>query len=510
MTTDYLSAVRLDDQLLSACELHKGALAVVDDNYTLSFQELSERSAQVAESIVRAGHRPGLPVVVAVDNRWTDIVAQLAVWRTDGVVVPVHRTTPARVLRHIAERAGARLVVSPGQALPQEWPLGSGEPLEWVHGLRTKSEPPAELDSRQALVAFTSGSTGRAKGVVLSHSALGSKLEAISNVIPFSTGSNTLQVLHLNFTFGQWTTLLTLVRGGTVHLVQRFVARDVLRRLMDQSVDRIAVVPTMLRLILADLDDAPLDLNREALAECPSPGLWIAGGEPLAAGLGRRVLETFPRARLADVFGLSETSTSDIILTPDAYQAGAGTIGRPSPGVQVRIVAENGVDQSAGGVGELWIKTPFLMTGYLADPESTAAAKSGDWFRTGDLARVTETGNIELVGRSKFLILRGGHKLSPLSIEGIISEHPACRGACVFGTPDAVLGERIAVLFKPAAGVRVTPDEIRAWAKTRLQPYEVPDEINLVDELPLGGTGKMDRLSAREFHKVVTSELGTQ
>jgi acyl-CoA synthetase (AMP-forming)/AMP-acid ligase II len=222
------------------------------------------------------------------------------------------------------------------------------------------------------------------------------------------------------------------------------------------------------------------------------------------------VLDTFPRTSLADVFGLSETSTSDIILTPDAYQAGAGTIGRPSPGVQVRIVAEDGIDQALGDVGELWIKTPFLMTGYLDDPESTAAAKSGDWFRTGDLARVTEIGNIELIGRSKFLIVRGGHKISPLSIEGIISEHPACRGACAFGMPDAMLGERIVVLFISAADLRVTPDEIRTWAKARMQPYEIPDEITLVDELPLGATGKMDRLGARNLHKAVASGSGSQ
>lgn len=503
MTDMHLSAVRLDHELLSACDTYRDHLALIDGNHKLSFNDLGLMSADVAASIIEMGHPPGIPIVVAVDNRWSDIVAQFAVWRAGGVVVPVHRGTPARLLERILERTRARMILSPASAVPEGWLRRAPAHASWVHGLDHAAAPPAELNADQALVTFTSGSTGQAKGVVLSHTAFGSKLRAIAKILPFAHGSCTLQVLHLNFTFGQWTTLLTLISGGTVDLVSKFVPHNVLSRLMNQQADRMAVVPTMLRLILRAIDDPRCGLNPEVVAECPSPGLWIAGGEPLAAGLGRRVLSAFPRTRLADVFGLSETSTSDIILTPDAYEAGAGTLGRPSPGVKVRIVADGGIDQPDGGVGELWIRTPFLMTGYLDDPESTALAKSGDWFRTGDLARFTESGNIELVGRSKFLILRGGHKVSPLAIEAIISEHPHCHSACAFGTPDAVLGERIVVLFILTADAKTTPDEIRAWAKDRMNSYEVPDQITFIDELPLGQTGKMDRLRARELHEVV-------
>lgn len=501
---------RLDEQILRACELHDKGVALIDDGLTLTFREIADLSKLISQSLIECDGRPGFPIVVPVDNRCSDIVAQVAVWRAGGVVVPVHRDTPARVLEQILIRTGAQCLLTPVDALPEDWRASTDEDAPWVHRWdQVPPAPPAELDSDQALVAFTSGSTGRPKGVVLSHRAFAAKLQAISEVLPFEPGTRTLQVLQLNFTFGQWTTLLTVLSGGTVELVPRFDAGDVLGRLLSQHVDRMAVVPTMMRRLLAAIDDPPAGMDPAAVGECASPGLWIAGGEPLAAGLGRRVLATFPRTQMADVFGLSETSTSDLILAPGAYAEAAGTIGWPSPGVRVRIVDEQGTDQPDGGVGELWIRTPFLMTGYLDDPAATTAAMAGDWFRTGDLARITDAGSVELVGRSKFLILRGGHKISPLAIESALSEHPDCRGVCAFAIPDTMLGERIGVLFRPATGATATPAEIRVWAKTRLPRLEVPDAITLTDEIPLGRTGKMDRAGAYALHLAAVGHAGT-
>ncbi|MGL5865277.1 MAG: class I adenylate-forming enzyme family protein [Dermatophilaceae bacterium] len=499
-------SLRLDEQLLAACTEYGDSAAVIDEHRTVTFRDLAAMSGEISQSLRECGRHSGLPIVVPVDNRWSDVVAQLAVWRVGGVVVPVHRDTPARVLSETLQRTGARHLLSPVAAVPHDWLADTVENAPWIHCVdQVTAPPPAELDAHQALVAFTSGSTGQPKGVVLSHSAFAAKLRAICEVLPFGPGTRTLQVLQPNFTFGQWTTLVTLLSGATVDLVPRFDAADVLSRLLNQRVDRIAVVPTMLRLLLAAVDDPPPGLDPAAVVGCSSPGLWIAGGEPLAAGLGRRVLATFPRTQLADVFGLSETSTSDLILTPDAYEAGAGTIGRPSPGVQVRVVNAEGTDQPDGDVGELWIQTPFLMTGYLDDPDATSEAMSGDWFRTGDLARFTGSGAVELVGRSRFLILRGGHKISPLAIEDVLSQHPDCRGVCAFGIPDAMRGERIGVLFRPAAASTATPSQIRTWAKTRMPRHEVPDVITLIDEIPLGRTGKMDRARAYELHQAAVS-----
>jgi long-chain acyl-CoA synthetase len=498
-----MSPDRLDQRILAACEAFKGLPAIADGDRILLFGDLADQVSRVAAMLTGSGLRPGDPVVIAVENRWSDIVAEIAVWNAGGVVVPVHRSTPAAVMRETTERTGAHLLVSEPHSMPSDWSESLTPERDWVFHVQAPVLPPREINPEQALVAFTSGSTGRSKGVVLSHAALGSKLDAIAQVIPFQRSSVTLQVLQLNFTFGQWTTLLTLLSGGTVWLMHRFSPQEVITRLAGRPVDQMAVVPTMLRLILANLDDQPVAPRAAALRECPSPGLWIAGGEPLAAGLGRRILGAFPGTQLADVFGLSETSTSDLILGPHAYQTAAGTVGWPSPGVRVRIVGEDGIDRPVGDVGELWICTPYLMTGYLGDRQATAAAMSGSWFRTGDLGRLTAEGAVELVGRSKFLIVRGGHKVSPLSIEGVVTDHPQCRGACALGVPDRFLGERIVVLFEPTHAAELTQDDVRSWVRARVSPLEVPDQIVFVDDIPVGRTGKMDRLAAHSaFQRV--------
>ena len=214
-----------------------------------------------------------------------------------------------------------------------------------------RGERPRELDERQALVIFTSGSTGLPKGVVISHAALATKLAAIDEVLSFAAGERMLQVLHLHFSFGQWTSLLTLATAGRLDLVQRFSTDDVLARLAREPYDRIAVVPTMMRMIAARLGDPGHGGVLSGLRSNRSPRLWIAGGEPLAAGLGRQFRTLLPGSAVTDVFGLSESATSDFIVRPEKYDDQAGTIGRPSPGVAFRIVVETseGLNDAVAG-----------------------------------------------------------------------------------------------------------------------------------------------------------------
>ncbi|MFE9561178.1 class I adenylate-forming enzyme family protein [Streptomyces sp. NPDC006487] len=481
---------RLDTLLTEACDRFSGQTALTSGTQSLTYAELAATASEMSVGLAAAGHRSGEPVLLSVGNRCADIPAQLAIWRAGGIVVPVHHGVPRTVLRETALRTGARLLVRPEQ----------DRPADRVGRLDLPTHPaPRELDADQALVAFTSGSTGRPKGVVLSHRAFTAKLRAIAQVLPFRSGDRAVQVLQLNFTFGQWTSLLTLATGGTLELVEQFGAASVLRRLAERSVQRIAVVPSMLRLINRELDAPGTGPSlRTALREAGSPALWITGGEPLPAGLGRRLRAALPGTGIADVYGLSETSTSDFILTPDQYEAGAGTIGRPGPGVEFRIVPDEGLDAAAPGVtGELCLRTPYLMTGYLDDPSATAEATAGGWLRTGDLATVREAdGLVRLVGRKKQLISRGGVKIAPLEVENVYSRHPDCGGCLAVGVPDPMLGERVHLLFVPAVGSNPTEDELRAYGRERLEEYKAPERVHLVAELPLGRTGKADRAAA--------------
>lgn len=152
-----------------------------------------------------------------------------------------------------------------------------------------------------------------------------------------------------------------------------------------------------------------------------------------------------------------------------------------------------------GGIGELRIRTRFLMTGYLDDPEATGAAVVNGWLRTGDLATVRADGRLQLAGRAGTLISRGGTKVSPLEVEAVYAEHPAVAIALCTGVSDEVLGERIHLLVVRHPGVEVSATDLRAWGRGRVEPFKVPDVVHLVDEVPLGSTGKADRRAAKEW-----------
>jgi acyl-CoA synthetase (AMP-forming)/AMP-acid ligase II len=328
---------------------------------------------------------------------------------------------------------------------------------------------------------------------VLSHATFSGKLAANQRRLQFGPNESLLHLLHLNFSFGQWTSLLTLATGGQLHLVQRFDPAAAVKRLAASRVDRVPVVPSMLRLMLPLVSATE---NRRRLAEVASPGVWIAGGEPLSAGIGRRYRKSLPHAEMADVFGLSESATSDFVVTPAEYDAAAGTIGRPAEGVEAMVADQDGKPMPPGEFGELCLRTRFLMTGYLGDPDATRETIRSGWLRTGDLARIRSDNRFELGGRTKNLISRGGIKISPLEIESVYAEHPACAGVLAVGAPDDVLGERIHLLVVPSTSEGITLDAMRRWGRNHLEPYKLPDEIHLVNAIPLGNTGKADRLAA--------------
>jgi acyl-CoA synthetase (AMP-forming)/AMP-acid ligase II len=227
----------------------------------------------------------------------------------------------------------------------------------------------------------------------------------------------------------------------------------------------------------------------------------LTGGENLGPTLGHRLNGLFPSAKRFDIYGLTETATCDFFLMPDEAGRLAGCIGRPAPGVEFRIASEAGRAVNAGETGELQIKTPYLMNGYLDAPELTEKALSDGYFRTGDIAREREPQAVELVGRSKEIISRGGNKISPIEIEHVLAAHPGVAEVLVCGVPDPVLGERIHALIVPRSGVVLNAVELQAWAARQLDRYKVPDRVHFGIELPLGRTGKSDR---SELKRVLT------
>jgi len=408
------------------------------------------------------------PVHVVIGNRPSDLGALLGVWQAGAVAVPVHVSAAQSTVERVRRISRARFAVD-------------GERLDTM----ADAPPPARLLLHgAALVIFTSGSTGEPKGVVIGHQRLADKLAVLDLLLKIRSSDVVLLPLQLTFIFGLWVSLLALSKGARLILVPKFSSEAMTRGLAEASV--LAGVPSMFRTLLSYPEVA-----------APKLRAILTGGEVLPTALARALLQFAP-VTIHDLYGLTETGSCDFCLAPADQPQGFGSIGRATGRVDFRL-QRDGRAASPGEIGELQIRTPFGMFGYLDNAELTAAAFDGDYFRTGDLARVTDGGYVELIGRAKDIISRGGNKIAPLEIDNLLAEHPGIAAALCAGVPDERLGEVVHAVIVPRAGAEIDTAALRAWLMERTERFKVPDVFYIRDALPSGASGKADRRAVTQL-----------
>ena len=477
-----------------AAMAHAERLALRGDDLDLSYRELLSRARALAARLSEAGVTEDDAVMVKVSNHPLDFVAFLACWMAGGVAVPVHRSSPPGVVDGIQAKAHCRYSVDllAGQ--------GSGAELSALQAPAASADR-SEMLRGAALVIFTSGSTGLPKGVVLTHEAFAGKLAQNQKLLGLTPDDVTLLVLNNSFSFGIWMALLALNHGGTVVTRAKFSPHQFVDTLIAERVTLAGVVPTMIRATFGSLTPGEVALAQQRLRAEGRVRDMVIGGEPLGLDLSVKLRSFIAPASLYDVYGLTETSTSDFVLTPQAYPAHPATIGLPAPGVRYRITsdsaaectAECSVECAVDVAGELQLQTAYIMAGYLGDAEITRAAFVDGWFRTGDLASRNAEGFVTIVGRLKELIVRGGNKITPLEVERALCTCPGVAAAMAVGMPDPVLGQRIHALLIPKAGQTLAADAIRAGLASSLEKFKHPDACYVGAEMPTGRTGKIDR-----------------
>jgi long-chain acyl-CoA synthetase len=428
-------------------------------------ERLLAEARSIAAGLAALKIAPAEPVISITSNRPGDIAVMLGIWLAGGVVVPLHAEAAAGTAQNVQNAVGARLRIGAGR----------------VESISDSSPPLRELLRSAALIIFTSGSTGKPKGVVIGHDRLVGKLGVLDRLLGLGAGDKVVLPLQLTFIFGIWVALLALHRGARLALLPKFTLETVAHALGDDGTV-LAAVPSMLR---AMAGDGPI--------EAPALRAILCGGESLPAPLGESVGRLLPRVDLYDLYGLTETGSCDFCLPPDDRPAGAGSIGHRTEGVDFRVLAADGNPVLAGPSGELAIRTHYGMLGYLDDPDLTARSFSEGYFKTGDLARVRADGRVEIVGRLKDIISRGGNKIAPAEIDAVLAAHPSVAAALTAGVPDARLGEAICAIVVPKAGADLTVEALLGWTAERLEKYKVPDTIHLHDALPVGPTGKLLR-----------------
>ena len=411
---------------------------------------------------------PHEAIHVSIGNRPSDLGALLGIWQAGAVAVPIHALAASSTVARVQRISRARFLLD-------------GERLDAIG----QAPPPDRALLRDAaLVIFTSGSTGEPKGVVIGHRRLADKLAVLDRLLNIEANDVMLCPLQLTFIFGLWVSLLTLMKGARLILVPKFTGDAIARGLAEATV--LAGVPSMFRSLLT-------------YPEITAPKLraMLSGGEVLAPALAHAMARLAP-ATIHDLYGLTETGSCDFHLGPAGQPQGFGTIGHPTDGVTFRI-ARDGAAVAAGTTGELQIRTPFGMLGYLDNPALTEASFDGGYFKTGDLARLTADGAVALIGRAKDIISRGGNKIAPLEIDNLLAEHPDIAAALCAGVADERLGEVVHAVIVPRAGACLDAAALRDWLLARTERFKVPDVFYFRDALPSGASGKADRRAVAQL-----------
>ena len=344
-------------------------------------------------------------------------------------------------------------------------------------------------DGELVTLLYTSSTTGRPKGVRLTHRNVVYDIENAVKVSCYTRDEIALQVLPLFHTFALTVTMgAPLATGGTAVALKRFSPEQVLDTVEKHRISFLVAIPSMFRVINRAQKARPRDVSSVACA--------ISGGEPLPAQVREDFRELFG-TELLEGYGLTETSPV-VSLNPPG-KSRPGSVGLPIPGVEVRTVGTDGKVLGTDGTGELEVRGPIVMDGYHRRPEETAAVLTPEgWFRTGDMARIDADGYIWITGRLKEMIKVGGEQVYPAEVEDCLSRHPDVAEVGVIGVPDERRGESPKAFVVLNEGALATAEDLLRFARERLPVYKLPREVAFREELPKSPTGKVMRRLLRE------------
>jgi long-chain acyl-CoA synthetase len=448
--------------------------------------ELHERAGRLAGGLRHVGVEPGDRVVVLMANCPEVGIAYEAIWRLGAVVTPAIFLLPPAELAHIVSDSGATVVLATPELAENANEAAEGafvittDAFPWLEQADPSPIVPRAASDSAALL-YTGGTTGRAKGVLLSHENLsfaGRSGHDAGHVPGVVRG---LLALPLSHAFGL---LVTVVGFHAVEqhpsvLMRWFDPERYLELAQEHRTQITAVVPSMLQLLLAQpLEDYDLSELRYV----------VSGGAPLPPEVAEALLRRLPQVEIREGYGLTETSA--LVTSTPPGQARLGSVGKPAPGIEVRI---EGDDE----VGEICVRSRCVMLGYWHAPELTGEAMRDGWLHTGDLGRLDADGYLYVVDRKKDLIIRGGFNVFPRDVEEALLKHPAVAAAGVVGRPDEAHGEEVVAFVELGSGQEVEADELVAWSKERIGGYKYPREVHVVPSLPLTPVGKIDRKSLR-------------
>ncbi len=477
--------------LLHHADESPDAVALLDGERLVPYGELEALAAEAAQGIAGLGIAPGDRVAIAGHNDIAFVTAYLGALWAGAVAVPLNPLAPASVIAAQTAKVGARhLLRGPGTDDLVDLP-GARTVSDVLTGNRMEAETERD-DGEIAVLLFTSGTAGAPRAAMLTHGNLAANIGQVQahpglQVGPDDVGLAALPFFHvfgLNVSLG-----VGLHAGGRTVLLDHFDAARAVELVRKHEVTILAGVPTMFGAIL-DLPEtlaSPVSFSSVRLA--------VSGAAELPLERAESFLDRFG-ITIHEGYGLTEAAP--IVSTTAVENAPRfGSIGPPLPGVDVRLVGDDGEDVVAGDPGEIWVRGPNVFVGYWDDPDATARVLVDGWLRTGDVAVADDDGYLSLVDRKKDLIIVSGFNIFPAEVEEVLLDHPGIADAAVIGVPSARTGEAVAAWVVPEPGVTLTVEGVREHAARQLARYKVPATVEIVAELPRNDAGKLLRRELR-------------
>ncbi len=495
-----------------AVRLHPDTVALETAEGDVTYAELARLVEGAADRLAEEGLVAGDRLAVALRNGLDIVIAIWACARAGLVFVGLStRLAPAQ-WAYMLSHSGASLALGHPEfadglrVAGAEAGMGPDRVREVGDHLTGRRRPwrgeavPFPDDDTTYAVIYTSGTTGRPKASQIVHRGTMHSAIAYVRILALTEGDRTAIVFPLYYVTGHvaQVTPMMLV-GGTSVTVAEIVPPEFVRLIAERRITYLMVVPSIWPLLLRNPDFAWPDLAHVEIG--------AFGGSPVPTSTLTALRRRMPQLRLYDAYGLTETHSPATILLDSEFRRKPGSVGRPVPCAEVRVVDDDGRDVACGEPGELWVRGPMVTPGYFGDAAATAAAITDGWLHTGDFARLDDEGYVFILDRKKDMIMRGGNKVYSVELEYLLVSHPDIAEAAVFGVPDRLAYESVAAYVVPATGRQVGVAEVQQWVAGRMADYAVPRHVRVVDAIPRNRTGKIDKKVLRETMK---QELGTQ
>jgi len=492
------------------------AVAVAEPGASITYQALERRARGVALALREAGIQRGDRVVLALQNSIEFVAGYFGILMAGAVAVPLQPGARSdRVPKAIED-------CEPSAAIVDEstWPRIAGMSaaclracfvvrksaegsvpsgaaiMQALDAAATLAEDGAfeatAVDSRDlAAIIYTSGSTGAPRGVMLTHRNITANTESIVTYLGLSARDRVMVVLPFYYVYGMSLLHTHVAVGGCLVIDNRFAFPNaVLRSMREQAVTGFAGVPSTFALLL----------HRSNIRSMSFPALRYVtqAGGPMPPARIHEWLRVMPEVPFYVMYGATEASARLTYLPPWELPQKAGSIGRAIPGVEVRVIRDDGIVAAVGEVGELVARGANIARGYWNRPAESAEQFGREGYRTGDLGFADEDGCLYLVGRRTEMLKVGAHRVSPVEIEQALHEHPAVHEAAVLGAPDDLLGEVAVAYVALLDGETADAQALLTFARNSLPEHKVPARITVLPELPKTATGKLDKAALRQ------------